>query len=407
MASTPDHLSLTPLVAPQATYTSTPTPNVGQTLLDRVASVSTDQLMSTVDSLAAIPSRHVNSPTVGDAAEWLRDELRSYGGRLVITEQPFPLVWGGIDTFQRNIIATLPGDDPSAGSLVVGAHYDSRTVDVFNATSLAPGANDNASGSAAVLEMARLLADQTPQRTIHFALFSAEEVTLDGSRFFVSQAQQQGETIIAMIALDTIGNAAGDTGGAAVRVFAAPPDLAVNPADSPGRLLGRSLAATADLSDSPLDVQLQPTLDRPGRWSDHVPFVDAGIPALRLIEPIERTDLNHSGFDLPETISPIYLTQVTRLTLNSLIGLAWGPQPPILQWSETGLSWEMVPSSQPALVILHRNGGLEFDIQQLDAGQNRVQVADVGDYEGLNIALIWNGQWIGLLSETIDLRQQP
>jgi hypothetical protein len=122
-----------------------------------------------------------------------------------------------------------------------------------------------------------------------------------------------------------------------------------------------ALQGATYLSD--FQVLVQPTLDRPGRYSDHKPFSEAGIPAVRLIEAVEDTARQHSGDDLPETISPAYLRRATQLALASLVNLADGPPPPpapVLRAPNT-LTWSPVEGAAGYVLAFRRLDSLAVD----------------------------------------------
>ena len=247
-------------------------------LPDLMQTVSTDRLMADVVALSAIHSRHVNSPGVAQAADYVEAQFAAAGGDLQAAYQTFPLNWNGVDTLQHNVIATLPGSDSSAGVIVIGAHYDSRSVDINDAVSRSPGANDNASGVAAVIELARILADQKPKATIIFVAFSGEEVGRQGSKYFVQSLSSRPD-IRAVFVMDIIGrNSLPEEG---VRVYP------VGSRDSPSRGLAEAFARSAGSALPGFVAYVQNTADRPHRYSDHISFGDAGYPAIRLIQPEE------------------------------------------------------------------------------------------------------------------------
>jgi len=366
-----------------------PSPAGGHRILTLLDSVSAEKLMAHVEALAAIHTRHVNSQGIGEAATLVRDGFDSAGGRLQVAFDPFPLTFDGLPTTQQNVVATLPGSDPSAGVVVVGAHYDSRTVDIDDASSRAPGADDNAAGVAALLEMARLLADSTPRATIVFIAFSAEEVGTVGSRHYVEAVRQRGDDLRAMMVLDIVGNAVGDTGAGSIRVFSAPPD------GSSSRQIARFVALQGQTYLSDFDVLVQSTVDRPGRYSDHVPFCDAGIPSVRLIEAVEDTARQHSGDDLPDTVSPEYLRQATQLALASLVSLAEGPPAPPaptrLPERPDTLTWEPVSGAVGYALDFRAAGGQEI-----------ARVVRVGDVTTLTWDAIGSGRFDAVSVAAID-----
>lgn len=256
-------LAATPSVEP----TEPPAPpETSARIAALLGEVSAGRLYEDVFALAGINSRHVNSATIWQAAAYIQGQFERAGGRLVVSLDEFPLEWNCVLTTQANVIAVLPGSYPDAGIVLVGAHYDSRTVQIDDGESPAPGANDNASGTSVVIELARVLADETPRATLVFAAFSAEEVGKAGSTHYVEAARARGDDIRAVIALDIVGNAVGPSGEGLMRAFSA------DPPGSPSRQLARMVAVQGERYLPGLDVQVQPAIDRPYRYSDHVPF---------------------------------------------------------------------------------------------------------------------------------------
>ncbi len=288
-------------------------------LAEKLGEVSADRLQADVRALAAIPTRHVNGEGIRIAADYLLEGFRAAGGAVEVSEYPFPLEFADVATEQQNIIARIPGWDESAGAILIGAHYDSRTVSIDDVTPPAPGANDNATGVAVLLELARLLADSQPRTSLLLVAFSAEETGLQGSRHYVASGAPEREGLRAMLDLDIVGNSAGAAGAGAVRAFAG------SDASSPSVLLASWLGRVAEAYDVGLRVLVQDRLDRPGRYSDHVSFHEAGIPAVRLIEDLEQTGLQHNAEDGPERIDPDYLARVTRLVLAAAWELSEDP----------------------------------------------------------------------------------
>ena len=284
-------------------------------LAENLDRVSEERLMADVVALSAIPTRHVNSPGIGLAADQLAAAFDAAGARVI--EDIFSLEFRGVVTQQRNVLAVIPGSDPSAGAILLGAHYDSRTVDIGDWIDAAPGANDNATGVAVLLELARLLADYEPRATIYLVAFAAEETGLQGSRHFVESGQ--ASDVRAMVALDIVGNSRGPDGPNALRVFSP------GPGDSPSRRLALWLARRGAVWTPQMPVLVQDAIDRPGRYSDHVPFAEAGAAVIRLIEEGERTDLQHNALDTPDRLDPPYLRRVAQLALVAAVELAADP----------------------------------------------------------------------------------
>jgi urease beta subunit len=300
--------------------------------------------MAHVEALSAIPSRHVNSPGTVQAAEYIHT---AFGMRAAY--QTFPAVYNDIYTDQRNVIATLPGTDPTAGAVVLVAHYDSRTTDATDAQGRAPGANDNASGVAALIEIATLLEGVPHRRPIVLIAAAGEEVGLLGSRYAAEQFRSTGTPVTAVIAVDTIGNARGAVGEGVIRVFSP------GPPGSPSRWYAYHSLLTAEAHTPALTVAVQNAQDRPGRYGDHFAFIDAGYPAIRYIEREEDLGNNHSAGDTPDRLSPGYLQSATRLMLAQALSLATSaPTPQGLTLEGDVLSWQPVAGSSGYLVVIRQ-----------------------------------------------------
>ncbi len=375
-----------------AASTPAPPPDANPHIASLLEQVSAERLEQTVIDLAAIHSRHVNSATIGAAAGSIFASFEEAGGRLTVEYDDFPLVWNEVYSTQVNVIVTLPGSDPAAGMIVIGAHYDSRTVDIDDRDGAAPGANDNASGTAIVLELARVLAGETPRATIVFAAFSAEEVGKIGSVHFVQEAQARGDDIRAMIALDTIGNPVGDAGEGMIRVFSA------DPPESSSRQLARYVDVIGARYLPRFDVQVQGAVDRPYRYSDHVPFSDAGIPAARLIEALEELNRNHSSLDRPEHLSPFYMRDAARLALASIANLAWAADAPAgLGVQGDRVAWQPVSGAAEYLVAVRRADSLEIQ-RTFRAADPWVDGALLAGWDFVSIASISAGGSLSLFS---------
>lgn len=325
---------------------------------ERVASVAKARLEKTVRSLAAFPTRHTLSGARGvdAAAAWLERELKSYGGNLQVSQQRWIEPAGGrMSRAQElgNVLAVLPGTDRPERVIVVSGHYDSRVTDVLDATSPAPGANDDASGVAVVLECARLLAGHTPRCTVIFAAVTGEEQSLLGSAYLAKSLKAQGKTVVAMATYDIVGNSRSQEGkrdDRHIRVFstaAEPGELTTQASrrkalgtdgDSPARILARAIADAARRQVKGISVALTLRNDRYGRGGDHSSFLAAGFPAsVRFTEPGEdwrhqhqdlRTEKGIVYGDLPEFVDFAYLTRVTQVALAWVSELADAPPAP-------------------------------------------------------------------------------
>ncbi|MDQ3584747.1 MAG: M28 family metallopeptidase [Acidobacteriota bacterium] len=307
-----------------------------------------------------------DNPTrgIGAARDWLRDEFQKIaatsGGRMTVelqgyTQEVDPKV-PRVKTPTRitNVVATLKGTQPASDArmYVVSGHYDSMCTNPSDAVCDAPGANDDASGTAAVLEMARVMAPYQFDATIVFMAVAGEEQGLLGSTYFAEQAKQKNLNIEGMFTNDIVGNTLGGNGvrdRRSVRVFSegvpsteTPEEAAVRRGtggenDSPSRQLARYIEAVGELYVPGFDVRLIYRQDRYLRGGDHKPFFERGFAAVRFTEPNEdythqhqnvRTENGKIYGDLPEFVDFGYVAQVARVNAAALATLARAPAKP-------------------------------------------------------------------------------
>ncbi len=259
-----------------------------------------------------------------------------------------------VPTMITNIVATLKGTQPeSAGrTYVVSGHYDSMCTSPIDAKCDAPGANDDASGTAAVLEMARVMAKQKFDATIIFMAVAGEEQGLLGSTYFAEQAKQKGMDIEAMFTNDIIGNSLGGNGVRdrhTVRVFSEGVPSNESPAeanvrrgvggenDSASRQLARFIKETAGRYVPGMRVMMVYRRDRYLRGGDHRPFLERGFAAVRFTETNEDYGHQHQNVrkengvqygDLPDFVDFNYIADVARVNAASLAMLALAPARP-------------------------------------------------------------------------------
>jgi hypothetical protein len=297
-------------------------------IADQIAVVNATRLILTVNQLASLENRHAlaESETGIHAARNLLlaafETIRQANPDRSIDVYPhtFPFTFADQTITGENIVLVLRGTDPDAGAVVIGAHYDTRGADITAHDTRQPGANDNASGVAAVIEIARILASYPHRATVYCVLFSAEEEGRYGSLAFVRDViQAQNVPLRAMINLDSVGVPVGPDGVRRkneLRIYSAPPD------DSSSRELARFIAQTARRYVPEMTVILRDTLDRPDRWGDHQSFSDAGYAAARLIEPADDPQRTHNADDLPDHLDAAYLCRVTQVALAAALALA-------------------------------------------------------------------------------------
>lgn len=355
---------------------SAPGTDTDYVLLDRLDpeisemlnSVSADSVEKNIRTLTDFGTRHTLSETesdtfgIGAARRWIKAEMDRYsrdsGNRLEVefhrsVQEPTRRITEPVELV--NVVATLPGTDPDDDRIfVVSGHYDSRASHVMDAQSEAPGANDDASGTAAVMEMARVMSDYEFPATLVFMAVSGEEQGLLGAYKWAIEAAEEGKNIAGMITNDIIGNHRAEDGALAapnqVRLFAQGmiPSRELDmetirylqtggESDMPTRQLARTIKEVSESYLPHMDVWLIYRLDRYLRGGDHRAFIDQGFPGVRFSEPHEEFRHQHQDIrmedgvqygDLPEFVDFEYVARVTQVNLSALANLARSPKPP-------------------------------------------------------------------------------
>jgi Zn-dependent M28 family amino/carboxypeptidase len=235
-----------------------------------------------------------------------------------------------------NVIAVLRGTTEPERMYVVGGHYDSRNSLGEDGVGLAPGAVDDASGTAVALEACRVLAQRAFPATIMFVAYDGEEQGLIGSAAHVRQLAAAGAQVDGMIACDIVGNTLGMDGARYsdhVRCFS----YAASGNDSLGRSMARAVSYAAATHVADFAVKLVLRGDRYGRGGDHRSFFEQGYPAVRLSEPREDFSRQHQNVverdgkpygDLPDYADFAYMANVTRVVVATLAELASAPPAP-------------------------------------------------------------------------------
>jgi hypothetical protein len=330
--------------------------------------ISVDRIRSRIEKLAGFGTRHTlsdaTSPTrgIGAARRWIKAELDRVadgsGGRLEVSldsyvQEPTRRVARATEVV--NVVATLPGRQPESAArwIVVSGHYDSIPTmrgDKTDPDADAPGANDDASGTAVVLELAEVMSRREFDATLVFVAFAGEEQGLLGSAHFARGARASGREIEAMITNDIVGNTEGGDGrrdNRSIRLFSEGLPAPDSPLadrlravggenDSPSRQLARSIDEAAALYLPHFDVRLVFRTDRYLRGGDHMPFLQQGYPAVRLTEPSENYARQHQDVrreggvaygDVVEGVDCAYIAEVARLNASALATLALAPGP--------------------------------------------------------------------------------
>jgi len=305
------------------------------------------RLLADVERLAGFHTRHTLSETesdergIGAARRWLASELAristTTGGRMEVREQRFQAEVLGKSAELVNVYGFLPGTgvEPLGRTYVVSGHYDSRAKRGNDAEGYAPGANDDASGCAVVLEAARLLAGSELRANVVFLLVPGEEQGLVGAKHFAKEAKAAGWEIDGMFTNDIVGGVEGGNGvrdEVTLRCYSDAEGL-----HSTSRELARALAASAARYVPDAKVRLVFRADRFGRGGDHQAFHAEGFPALRLTEANEHYARQHEDVreeggvqygDLVQHVSADYMARVARVDTAALAELALAPAPP-------------------------------------------------------------------------------
>lgn len=267
---------------------------------EMVGAVSKTNLKNNIQTLQNFVTRDASTDECEEAGDFLEAAFLQFG--IQVDQDPFN--FEGYSS--RNIVGYLPGTTDPSAVVIIGAHYDSYAEP--DSTESAPGADDNASGTAAVLEAARIMSRYSFTHSVKFMLFSAEEWGLYGSAHYARQAAQSGENIIAVINLDMISY-----------TDALPEDLDVI-ANSNSKWLG-NLLKTAAQNYSGIDVLS--TVDGSYDYSDHSSFWDRGFPAVLCIEDYEDTNpYYHTTRDTLNRINLDFATQAARVCLAAAAQLA-------------------------------------------------------------------------------------
>ncbi len=326
-----------------------------------VGAVSKNNLNTNIQTLQNFVTRDATTDECEDAGDFLADALLQLG--IEVDEDPFN--FEGYSS--RNIVGYLPGATDPSKMVIIGAHYDSYADP--NSTISAPGADDNASGTAAVLEAAKIMSQYSFAHSIKFILFSAEEYGLYGSDHYARQAAGTGEDIIGMINLDMISY-----------TDYLPEDLDVI-VNSNSKWLG-NLLKTAAQNYSSIDILT--TLDNWADYSDHYSFWDRGFPAVLCIEDYEDTNpYYHTTGDTINTINLDFATEAARVCLAAAAQMA-----------------EPAESLFPTITVTSPNGG-----ETLTVGNSYpITWTSTGTVSNVNIKYSTNNgsSWTTIISSTAN-----
>lgn len=362
------------VVVPPGTLGSTMGLKEDPALAATISDISASEIRATDSALVSFGTRHAMSDTlsntrgIGAARRYLFAKLNGYsqacGGCMRVEYDGEMMEMRGHP--QRpmvNIVdveAWLPGRDTSR-VIVMGGHYDScgcARTDIgplarFEATQDAPGADDDGSGTSAVMELARVFSKHFPHgldATIIFVAYSGEEQGLYGSTHLAQRLHAAGYDVVAAFTDDIVGNVVADDGttdSTSMRIFGADPD------NSSSRELARYAWATGQIYNPAFEVLPVFRLDRIGRGGDHSPYVRLGDPGLRFTERLENYKRQHLPTDDLAHVNFGYVANVARINASVIGSLAAAPAAPLAyarRDRESGgqkwmLTWKPVPGA--------------------------------------------------------------
>ncbi len=397
--------------------------------------VSAERLEQDVAKLVSFGTRHtLSSQTdpkrgIGAAVDWGLEEFRRIGAKCGGCLDVLPVgetVTGPrvpIPTLVRNAVAIQRGSERPNEVVIVQGHIDSRVSDVMDATADAPGANDDGSGTALVLEAARVLSDTKYPTTIIYALLSGEEQGLHGGQILAKWAEAQGFTVKAVLNNDIVGNSCGSDGYCEpklVRVFSEGPRADLTERlraaatrfggenDTPSRNLSRWVADLSAKHPGELQVRQIWRTDRMGRGGDQVPFLQKGYPAIRFSVGVEDYDHQHqdlrteNGVTFGDTIDEMdfaYLAGVTKLNVRALDALARAPMPPKVRVDaavrvDTEIKWTAVPGAQVYAVTTRATDAPEWRDDVALVSIDGAQTGATADRQFTHIKKLRGDDWM-------------
>ena len=328
------------------------------------ADTKPDELRATIARLVGFGTRHTLSDTqsdtrgIGAARRWVQSrfvEMSKHCDGCLQIETPEQAVTGERIPQPAKIVDVLAiqrGTDDPQRVIVISGHIDSRVRDVMDAKTDAPGADDDGSGTATVIEAARILSKHKFRATLVYAVLSAEEQGLYGGKLLAQYARDHQWSVEAALNNDIVGNTTGTNGvkdATHVRVFsegtrstetaeqATRRRYNGGEVDSPSRNLARFISGLADRYLTNFSARMVYRTDRYSRGGDQVPMLAAGYPAVRFTEAIENYNREHQDVrsengvrygDVLDAIDFPYLAQVARLNAVTMAALASAPAPP-------------------------------------------------------------------------------
>lgn len=371
-----------------------------------VKPVSAARLKRTVETLVSFGTRHtLSSQTdpkrgIGAALAWAQEQFGRYSaacGECLVLGRTSDIFTGerlAGPTRITDVFAIQKGTERPNDVVIITGHIDSRVTDIMNANAFEPGANDDGSGTAAVLEAARVLSKHKFPGTIVYAALMGEEQGLYGGKVMAAYAKAQGWNVVADLNNDIIGNSCGSDGlcdATHARVLSEGPrsqgeaELMKSTHslggenDSPSRNISRFLDSLADRLRIGLDVRQIWRTDRFGRGGDHIEFLNLGFPAARISVAVENYNWQHQdvrvekGVHYGDTIDHMdfpYLAKITKLNVAALAAIASAPPPPEPKVegavsTDTTITWKPVPGAAAYVIRWRRTDSNQWRMSRI------------------------------------------
>jgi hypothetical protein len=353
-----------------------------------VSEISADRIAEIEKKLESFETRNtVSDPTqpnrgVGAARQWIFDQFKSYSPRLEVSFDTHTIpkaarIYKDIEL--RNVVAVLPGKMQQAADrwVMITGHYDTINLrvppemrrDPAKAAELpAPGVTDDGSGTACVMECARVLSQYEFDATLVFVAFAGEEQGLVGARAMAKRLKEKNQTIEAVLNNDIIGSEVSGNGvidNRRVLVFSEDPN------DSPSRSIARFARRIGERYFPELTVDLIFRYDRFGRGGDHTAFNQQGYPAVRVTTPNENFANQHTPTDTFANTSPSYTAKVVKMNAAVAAAMALAPRAPVVSRPAPATPTAGASGTQPA------TGGQSGSATQPASGAAQPAAADI------------------------------
>lgn len=331
-----------------------------------VSEISADRIAEIEKKLESFETRNtLSDPThptrgIGAARQWIFDQLKSYSPRLQVSFDTHTIpkgdrIWKEVEL--RNVVAVLAGKMEQATRrwIMISGHYDSLNLRVppelrndpaKAAEIFAPGVTDDGSGTACVMECARVLSQYEFDATLVFVAFAGEEQGLIGARAMAKRLKEKSQAVQAVLNNDIIGSEVSGNGvidNRRVLVFSDDPN------DSPSRQIARYVKRIGERYYPEMTVDLIFRYDRFGRGGDHTAFNQEGFAGVRITTPNENFANQHTPTDTFANTSPSYAAKVTRINAAAAAAMAMAPRSPVVsRQAPAPAATTATPGSSPA-----------------------------------------------------------